>query len=158
MPANIDPKTWMSKIDEHARVSDLVMPGSHDAGVYKSPEVELELGFEKSWAICQHGGLYEQACAGSRFFDCRVFYQAQAEEVTAAEMNRKVARAYGKNILLPGDSEDDFKEQYLMKRAEKIERGNRQDQDDYTGESPGILTKRLSHKGNTRGSSDVGRG
>jgi hypothetical protein len=70
----------MSAIPSNTAVWDLVMPGSHDAGV-ATTNVELNYGVKESWAICQHGEILDQANAGSRFFDCRVFCQAIAPEL-----------------------------------------------------------------------------
>lgn len=84
-------KDWMAGIDGDTRVSSIVMPGSHDAGVAKT-NVELNYGIKKEWAVCQHGEIYDQALCGSRFFDCRVFYQAQAPEVEREHARRSLQK------------------------------------------------------------------
>jgi hypothetical protein len=77
-----DVKNWMSGLGENTQLLDIIMPGSHDAGVSLKNAVKVK-GYATEWCACQYGSLYDQACAGSRFFDCRVFYQANApsEEV-----------------------------------------------------------------------------
>jgi hypothetical protein len=71
---------WMRGIHDDTLVSGMIMPGSHDAGVAKT-NVELNYGVKESWAVCQYGPIAEQALHGSRFFDCRVFYQAQSPDL-----------------------------------------------------------------------------
>jgi len=90
-----DEKDWMSKIDGGVRVSGMVLPGSHDAGVAKT-NYELNLGIKREWAVCQHGDLYEQALSGSRFFDCRVFYQAQSPELDRLHFGRSLQKKINK--------------------------------------------------------------
>lgn len=91
-----DETNWMSGLDGNTRVSSIVMPGSHDAGVAKT-NVELNYGFKEAWAVCQHGSISDQALSGSRFFDCRVFYQAQAQELEF----RHELHSLGKRAHLP---------------------------------------------------------
>lgn len=62
---------WLGDVPGTRLLHEICIPGSHDAGVYgdsidtrKSPA---------SWARCQTGNIFEQATAGSRMFDCRVF-------------------------------------------------------------------------------------
>jgi hypothetical protein len=71
---------WMGGIEGNTRVSGIIMPGSHDAGVPKD-DLKLNYGLKGSWAACQYGSITKQAEVGSRFFDCRVFYQAQSPEL-----------------------------------------------------------------------------
>ncbi len=73
------PSNWMSALNANTLLCDVVMPGSHDAGVAKT-NVELNLGGRKDWVVCQHDGFTTQLNAGCRFFDCRVFMQMQAGE------------------------------------------------------------------------------
>src|SRR5690242_11441208 len=56
----------------------IVMPGSHDAGVYGTSQTILRstaLGVKKQYVVCQHSDFGLQAMSGSRFFDCRVFFR-----------------------------------------------------------------------------------
>jgi hypothetical protein len=67
---------WMWKLDGGSlKLKDIVMPGSHDAGVYSAGHVTKRLGIKEAWAVCQSAGFLQQANSGSRFFDCRVFLQ-----------------------------------------------------------------------------------
>ena len=88
---------WMSAIPNNTTVRGIVMPGSHDAGV-ATTNVELNLGVSKDWAICQHGEILDQANAGSRFFDCRVFCQAISPELKQKFEDRKVEKISDKMI------------------------------------------------------------
>lgn len=62
---------WLSRIPGDPALFDIVIPGSHDAGVYGD---SLDTAYSpKSWARCQGSNIYNQAKHGSRMFDCRVF-------------------------------------------------------------------------------------
>lgn len=52
---------WMSYISDEVLVSEVVMPGSHDAGT---------TGADKMWET-QHSAIGAQLKAGVRYFDCR---------------------------------------------------------------------------------------
>jgi len=65
---------WLGKIQGDPRLRELVLPGSHDAGVYA--ESVFTVNSPKSWARCQGSNIYNQAIHGSRMFDCRVFWEA----------------------------------------------------------------------------------
>lgn len=78
---------WMSLIPDNRRLIDIIVPGSHDAGVW--PEViELKVLNDANLAICQNGDFYAQATCGSRFFDCRVFLRKAKEGRTINERLR----------------------------------------------------------------------
>src|SRR4051812_19773333 len=67
---------WMKELSGSTlKLRNIVMPGSHDAGVYAAGHVTKRLGIKEAWAICQSVGFRDQANYGSRFFDCRVFLQ-----------------------------------------------------------------------------------
>jgi hypothetical protein len=53
----------------------IVMPGSHDAGVYGTVQtiIRAKALVKAEYTVCQHSDFFRQALAGSRFFDCRVF-------------------------------------------------------------------------------------
>lgn len=62
---------WMGKYVTDAMVmSDIVMPGSHDAGVSELHANAGKMGWTGA-AICQSGSLYDQLVEGSRVFDLR---------------------------------------------------------------------------------------
>jgi hypothetical protein len=52
------------------QLHQIVMPGSHDAGVFDGMANSGKLG-NTGWAICQNGDLAHQLDAGSRVFDLR---------------------------------------------------------------------------------------
>jgi hypothetical protein len=63
---------WMQKyLDDGKKLSEIIMPGSHDAGVFESGKANAGVFGSKASAICQSGGLDKQLEAGSRFFDLR---------------------------------------------------------------------------------------
>src|SRR5262249_32505426 len=84
-------KDWMSAISPTTQLSGIIMPGSHDAGVAKT-NVELNKGSSEAWAACQDGEIYDQAICGSRFFDLRVFFPAEAHELEAYKLNHTVQK------------------------------------------------------------------
>lgn len=68
-----DMADWMGALADTLTLGDILMPGSHDAGVYR--EVSTKAGFlslPKSWTTCQSTSVLEQCEAGSRFFDVRL--------------------------------------------------------------------------------------
>lgn len=64
---------WMSRIQGNPLLVDMVLPGSHDAGVYGNSLSSA--GAPKKYTRCQGSNIYNQALSGSRVFDCRVFLQ-----------------------------------------------------------------------------------
>lgn len=71
---------WMSNLTDKKWLRQIVMPGSHDAGVYGTAKTVLRNNrfVKNSYVVCQHSDFSKQALAGSRFFDCRVFQQKVA--------------------------------------------------------------------------------
>jgi hypothetical protein len=67
--------TWLSQVPDKKWLRQIVMPGSHDAGVYGTAQVIVKASalVKKEYTVCQHSDFAKQAAAGSRFFDCRVF-------------------------------------------------------------------------------------
>lgn len=62
---------WMRKyVTDTMVMSDIVMPGSHDAGVSDVHANAGKLGWTGA-AVCQSGSLHDQLVAGSRVFDLR---------------------------------------------------------------------------------------
>ncbi|MEJ1338900.1 MAG: hypothetical protein RPU64_00165 [Candidatus Sedimenticola sp. (ex Thyasira tokunagai)] len=66
---------WMSILDDNLKLSEITMPGSHDAGIYED-QSRLEttgVGLVPiNTAICQDKCIYDQCIVGSRFFDVRL--------------------------------------------------------------------------------------
>lgn len=60
---------WMSYLKDEAVLSEVVMPGAHDAGTQ---------GANEAWET-QKGDIGEQLNAGVRYFDVRVSYSTQAK-------------------------------------------------------------------------------
>lgn len=74
---------WMGKYVTDAMVlSDIVMPGSHDAGVSELNANAGKLGWTGA-AVCQSGSLRDQLNEGSRVFDLRA---RQVRAVNALEL------------------------------------------------------------------------
>jgi hypothetical protein len=63
----------MSRIQGNPLLIDMVLPGSHDAGVYGQSLTSA--GAPRRYTRCQGSNIYNQALHGSRVFDCRVFLQ-----------------------------------------------------------------------------------
>jgi hypothetical protein len=70
-------KNWMKDLNDARLLRQIVMPGSHDAGVYGTAQTVLRSSalVKERYVVCQHSDFGMQALAGSRFFDCRVFLQ-----------------------------------------------------------------------------------
>ncbi|MCF6281465.1 MAG: hypothetical protein L3J28_04505 [Candidatus Polarisedimenticolaceae bacterium] len=66
-------RNWMGKyiMGRDLSLSEIVMPGSHDAGVFEDQQTNAGILGSKKAAICQSGGLKSQLEAGSRLFDLR---------------------------------------------------------------------------------------
>ncbi len=89
-----DPKEWMNQLGRSGNdilIRDMLIPGSHDSGTYNIPVdskpyfgLDIEEGFLgllskidfigalSGWAKAQKGTIYDQLCAGIRYFDLRV--------------------------------------------------------------------------------------
>lgn len=68
-------QNWLRDIPGNRRLYNIVIPGSHDAGVYG---VSISTrSSPASWARCQGSNIYNQAMSGSRMFDCRVFLKKE---------------------------------------------------------------------------------
>jgi hypothetical protein len=61
---------WMKHLTPGRKLSELCLPGSHDAGVYRDTGRGVNPG---SSTRCQSSHIFDQALAGSRVFDIRVF-------------------------------------------------------------------------------------
>src|SRR5437868_15505172 len=65
----------MKQLSDKSLLRQIVMPGSHDAGVYGTVQtiVRAKAFVKPEYTVCQHSDFSRQALEGSRFFDCRVF-------------------------------------------------------------------------------------
>ncbi len=68
---------WMSVYANQTLLRHMTLPGSHDAGVYDDPTDPanrplVRKAGPKSWGICHSLSIYNQACAGVRYFDIRI--------------------------------------------------------------------------------------
>ena len=71
----MDTSNWMRQLSDKKWLRQIVMPGSHDAGVYGTAQTIIRATalVTPEYTVCQHSDFSKQALAGSRFFDCRVF-------------------------------------------------------------------------------------
>jgi|RhiMethySRZTD1v2_1073278.scaffolds.fasta_scaffold35584_5 1-phosphatidylinositol phosphodiesterase len=68
-----DNSDWMKKLLSHkpdVRLNQLLMPGSHDAGMYVTHDYPL--GGGGAWAKTQNLAMLQQLQAGARYFDIRI--------------------------------------------------------------------------------------
>ncbi len=72
----METKNWLSKMPGNPHLINMVIPGSHDAGVYGESLSTRKA--PKAFARCQGANIYNQALRGSRMFDCRVFLKREA--------------------------------------------------------------------------------
>jgi hypothetical protein len=71
-------ENWMKDLKPYRRLTELCLPGSHDAGVYQDLRASPFRGHTRAvnpeaTARCQYTNIWEQAMCGSRVFDIRVF-------------------------------------------------------------------------------------
>ena len=93
MPGN----DWMGKYLEDDKIlSQIIMPGSHDAGVFESGKANAGIFGSKAAAICQSGGLRDQLNAGSRFFDLRARAVRSVNALPTETVNPKTNFDYGR--------------------------------------------------------------
>lgn len=71
-PNLIDTKTWMGKLPANTKLNNVIMPGSHDAGMSKL--VNCSVFANDSNTQTQQLDIQGQLEAGSRYFDIRVDY------------------------------------------------------------------------------------
>lgn len=90
---------WMSYIKDEAKLTNVVMPGSHNSAT---------MGMNK-FARCQNGSLYAQAMHGVRMFDLR-FKATKKGELIAAHglMNGMPAEQVFENLKRLLDSTNEF--------------------------------------------------
>ncbi|NOQ35803.1 MAG: hypothetical protein GQ569_07895 [Methylococcaceae bacterium] len=69
----MDMNNWMSELKDELKLSEIVMPGSHDATVYKSDtDLKITLLSSQKTTVCHDDNIYGQCIKGSRFFDIRM--------------------------------------------------------------------------------------
>lgn len=72
---NIDTKAWMDKISDTVTLDQLMMPGSHDAGMSEAHHCHaLALQVGVGYVLTQGGSVGTQLLNGARYFDIRVDY------------------------------------------------------------------------------------
>jgi hypothetical protein len=64
---------WMDNIVDTALLREIVMPGSHDAGVWATNVLKTNALMDVSSIAAQCGDIDQQAQAGSRWFDIRMY-------------------------------------------------------------------------------------
>ncbi len=69
----IDTFNWMEKLDDSLRLDEIMMPGSHDAGMSELSHC-CPLSIGQGWVKTQSGSIKKQLEDGSRYFDIRVDY------------------------------------------------------------------------------------
>ena len=69
----VDTTNWMSKLSDSTRLDDIMMPGSHDAGMSELHHCAPPL-FGDGYTQTQSGSIGQQLVDGSRYFDIRVDY------------------------------------------------------------------------------------
>lgn len=72
---------WLADVDGSKFLYQLTLPGSHDAGVYSDTatqkDIKVVTPFVGAGQVrCQSLSILNQAVAGSRFFDCRVYLRS----------------------------------------------------------------------------------
>lgn len=71
---DINTSTWMSRMGNHIKLNEIVMPGSHDAGMSQTDHCDLGSQLNKGIVQTQVLDIGQQLTAGSRYFDIRVDY------------------------------------------------------------------------------------
>ena len=71
---DIDLANWMQLIDENKRLNHLIMPGSHNAGIYNLSHCHVLVWAQKGFVRNQNLNIYNQLIIGTRYFDIRIDY------------------------------------------------------------------------------------
>lgn len=66
LPVVLDPKTWLSSLDDAWTLKQVCMPGAHDAGMYETSQV-----WAAGLALTQGESIGKQLERGIRYFDLR---------------------------------------------------------------------------------------
>jgi hypothetical protein len=96
---------WMRQIPDTKWLRQIVMPGSHDAGVYGTAQTSTRgvPGFVSNptrQIVCQHSDFGRQALAGSRFFDCRVFLKKTRDATGAKTYEQRLGHFFKEKVPL----------------------------------------------------------
>ena len=67
-------RDWMGKINDNVALDQLMMPGSHDAGMSETHHCDLLSKIGTGYVKTQGGSVGDQLVNGSRYFDIRVDY------------------------------------------------------------------------------------
>jgi len=62
---------WMADLKDGINLTQMIMPGSHDAGIYEGGSNTVGIA-KANWAICQYFSIKGQCEAGSRLYDIRI--------------------------------------------------------------------------------------
>lgn len=65
---------WMNDLDDKTKINQIVIPGSHDAGMSETDHCDIGAGFNKGIVLTQSLNIKDQLLAGARYFDIRVDY------------------------------------------------------------------------------------
>lgn len=100
----MDTTSWMRQIRDNKWLRQIVMPGSHDAGVYGTAQTITRgvPGFVSkptNSIVCQHSDFGRQALAGSRFFDCRVFLRKTTDATGAKVYEQKLGHFFKEKVV-----------------------------------------------------------
>jgi hypothetical protein len=94
----------MRQIPDNKWLRQIVIPGSHDAGVYGTAQTITRgiPGFvskPQNSIVCQHSDFGMQAMAGSRFFDCRVFMRKTRDATGAKVYEQKLGHFFKEKVV-----------------------------------------------------------
>jgi 1-phosphatidylinositol phosphodiesterase len=70
----IDTANWMGQLSDSVKLNEIIMPGSHDAGMSELQHCDLGSQMNKGMVQTQGLNIGNQLNAGSRYFDIRVDY------------------------------------------------------------------------------------
>lgn len=70
----VDTMAWMGKKPDGTRLDEIIMPGSHDAGLSETHHCDVLSGMGKGYVVTQGTSVSGQLAYGSRYFDIRVDY------------------------------------------------------------------------------------
>ncbi|MCG8552589.1 MAG: hypothetical protein MI799_19470 [Desulfobacterales bacterium] len=70
----VDTLAWMGRKPDSTRLDEIVMPGSHDAGLSETHHCDFLSGMGKGYVVTQGISVGGQLAHGSRYFDIRVDY------------------------------------------------------------------------------------
>ncbi|QXH55719.1 phosphatidylinositol-specific phospholipase C domain-containing protein [Pseudomonas maumuensis] len=63
---------WMGELDPSTRLDRIVMPGSHNAGMYETKNCSPDMDITRWMSKTQGQSIYTQLSVGSRYFDLRI--------------------------------------------------------------------------------------